>query len=321
MGKSHLRFSFGMIVFNGEPFLHEVLESVYDFAHEIIVVEGPDRNALPMAGSDGGSRDRTVEILTGFPDPKGKLRVIRGQWKNKDEQSNRYIQEATGDYIWEIDDDEVYKPADLEKTERLLLDDPDRTAVSFYWQNFFKSFNRVMVADPPYEVWRLFRFRPGYVFKTHRPPTVVDPRTGIAMNEVNPLRADRLADEGIYIYHYSYMFDRQVKDKIKYHQNYRLREQGVGIPQAPKLLKGRAWAENWWHSLWMTPVFTYIRKREDTGFHHDYFDKIWKAWDEDPEGIEERYGVSPGPGPYRFTRKFEGEHPEVIRNRFPEARS
>ena len=117
--------------------------------------------------------------------------------------------------LCEIDDDEIYKHEDLEKIEKLLLDDPDRTAVSFYWHNFFKSFNRVMVADPPYEVWRLFRLGPGYVFKTHRPPTVVDPRTGTVMNELNPLRADRLADEGIYIYHYSYMFDRQVQEKMK----------------------------------------------------------------------------------------------------------
>lgn len=31
-----------MIVFNGESFLHELLESIYDFAYEIVVVEGPD---------------------------------------------------------------------------------------------------------------------------------------------------------------------------------------------------------------------------------------------------------------------------------------
>jgi len=310
-----------MIVFNGETFLHEVLESVYDFAYEIIVVEGPDRNALRMAGPDGGSRDRTVEILASFPDPRRKLRIIRGQWRNKDEQSNRYIQEATGDYIWEIDDDEVYKPEDLEKMEKLLLDDPDITAVSFYWQNFFKSFDRIMFADPSYEVWRLFRLRPGFVFRTHRPPTVIDPTTGVAMNDIKPLKGSELAAQGIYIYHYSYLFDQQIKDKITYHQNYRLRELKVFIPILPRVLQGTSWAERWWQALWMTPWLEKVRKRWDRKFHHDYFEKIWKAWDKDPEGIELRYGVSPSPGPYRFTKKFEGKHPEVIRNRFPEARS
>ena len=144
-----LRFSFGMIVFNGETFLHELLESIYDFAYEIVAVEGPDRNALPMAGPDGGSTDRTVEILRSFPDPERKLKLIRGTWRDKDEQSNRYMQEVSGDYLWQVDDDEIYKPEDLVRVAEMLRDDPKVTAVSFYWQNFFKGFDRVMVADPP----------------------------------------------------------------------------------------------------------------------------------------------------------------------------
>src|SRR5512134_1673059 len=107
------RFSFGMIVFNGETFLHELLDSIYDFAYEIFGVEGPDQNSLPMAGPDGGSTDRTVEILRSYPDPERKLRVIRGTWRDKDEQSNRYMDEVSGDYIWQVDDDEIYKPEDL----------------------------------------------------------------------------------------------------------------------------------------------------------------------------------------------------------------
>jgi hypothetical protein len=74
---SKLRFSFGMIVFNGEAFLREALESIYDFAYEIIVLEGPDRNALPMAGPDGG-RDGNLEILNSFPDPKKEVAYHSG---------------------------------------------------------------------------------------------------------------------------------------------------------------------------------------------------------------------------------------------------
>jgi glycosyltransferase involved in cell wall biosynthesis len=132
-----LKFSFGMIVFNGETFLEEVLQSVYDFAYEIIIIEGADRNARHMARPDGGSTDGTLDILYGFSDPDRKIKIIRGAWDNKDQQSNRYIEEASGDYIWQIDDDEVYKPEDLREVERRLLNDPDITAASFIWQNFF----------------------------------------------------------------------------------------------------------------------------------------------------------------------------------------
>src|SRR5258708_25888879 len=99
-----------MIVFNGETFLQELLESIYDFAYEIVVVEGPDQNSLPMAGPDGGSTDRTLEILRSYPDPKRKLRGIRGTWRDKDEQSNPYMDEVFGDYILQGDEHDIHKP-------------------------------------------------------------------------------------------------------------------------------------------------------------------------------------------------------------------
>lgn len=307
-----LRFSFGMIVFNGEAFLREVLESIYDFAYEIIVVEGPDKNARLMAGPDGGSRDRTMEILRSFPDPAGKLKVIRGVWANKDAQCNRFIAEASGDYLWQVDDDEVYKADDLQAIERMLQADPEITAVSFCWHNFFKGFDRVMVADPPYDVWRLFRLRPGYVFSTHRPPTVVDPASGAVMNQVRPVCGQALAGQGIYIYHYSYVYDQQVRDKIAYHTRYRLWETGAGVPSVPGWLRKVPFGAQAWRRLWMQPILTPLRRRFDQGFHYDYIEKIWRAWDRDPQGIEASYGVSPSPGPYRYTAPFEGTHPRSV---------
>jgi glycosyltransferase involved in cell wall biosynthesis len=304
-----------MIVFNGETFLHELLESIYDFAYEIVVVEGPDQNSLPMAGPDGGSTDRTLEILRSYPDPEGKLRVIRGTWRDKDEQSNRYMDEVSGDYIWQVDDDEIYKPEDLVRVAEILRDDPKITAASFYWQNFFKGFDRVMVAEPPYEVWRLFRLGPGYRFVTHRPPTVIDPATGGIMNTSYPLRASMLAEAGIYIYHYSYVYDDQVRAKIRYHTNYRLGQLAVGIPALPRFLARSGWTNRAWKAAWNHRLGCALRRRRDRSFHYDYFDKIWTAWDRDPRGIEERYGVSPGLGPYRRTAPFTGTHPEAISRR------
>ena len=36
-----MKFSFIMIVLNGMPFIKHSLRSIYDFADEIIVIEGP----------------------------------------------------------------------------------------------------------------------------------------------------------------------------------------------------------------------------------------------------------------------------------------
>ncbi len=135
------------------------------------------------------------------------------------------------------------------------------------------------------------------------------------MNGIRPLRGSVLAEAGIYIYHYSYVYDRPVRDKIRYHTNYRLGQLGVGIPPLPGLLAGSGWIDRAWKAAWNHPLGRALRRRRDRGFHYDYVEKIWGAWDRDPQGIEERYGVSPGPGPYWRTAPFTGTHPEVILRR------
>jgi hypothetical protein len=141
------------------------------------------------------------------------------------------------------------------------------------------------------------------------------------MNDLKPLRGFELAAQGVYIYHNFYLFDHQTKHKITYHQNCRLRDLKVEIPMLLRILRGTYWAERWLQALWMSPRLEKVRKRRERDFHHDYFEKIWKAWDKDLEGIELRCGISPGPGFFRFTKKFEIKHPENINHRFPEARS
>ena len=50
------RVTFGVIVLNGEPFTRYYLRSLYPFAHQIIVVEGPSPGAARIATPDGHSR-------------------------------------------------------------------------------------------------------------------------------------------------------------------------------------------------------------------------------------------------------------------------
>ena len=50
------RISFGIIVFNGEPFTRYCLRALYPFAHEIIVVEGGHEGRSLAAGRNDGVR-------------------------------------------------------------------------------------------------------------------------------------------------------------------------------------------------------------------------------------------------------------------------
>ena len=97
------RISFGMIVLNGEPFLRYNLRSLYPFAHEIIIVEGAVPGASLVATEDGHSIDGTLAALKSFKsseDPENKIRIIQkdGFWREKDEMSFAYAENATGDY-------------------------------------------------------------------------------------------------------------------------------------------------------------------------------------------------------------------------------
>ena len=317
-------FSFGMIVFNGGEFLRQVLDSIYDFAHEIIVIEGAERNAWCLANPDGSSTDDTIQILRSYPDPMCKLKVIQGKWRNKVEQSNAYMACATGDYVWQIDDDEIYNSADLERISRILKSEPQATSVAFYWVNFFSSFRRIMVPSDMYtvEIWRLFRFRPGYRFISHRPPTVLDPETGLIMNNICPIRASRTAQEGIFIYHYSYMTDRQIQEKEIYHRNLRLYEARVGrhlLHRAVLKLLRPGWLRRFHDQLegrWLqVPGVAERRLRRDQeNFLYGYYERVWLPWHSDPERVERQYGVSPTIGQYVGTEPFTGTHPEAVRS-------
>lgn len=137
------KVTFGIIVLNGEPFTRYCLRSLYPFAHEIIVVEGGHESALDVSTPDGHSTDGTLETLRAFKreeDPEDKVQIVvrDGPWPQKDElgnsktpQSRAYAERATGDYLWQVDIDEFYRPEEMRTVLDLLKGDPGVTAVSF----------------------------------------------------------------------------------------------------------------------------------------------------------------------------------------------
>lgn len=217
-----INISFGIIVLNGEPFIRYNLENLYPHAYEIIIVEGAVEKFFHAATSDGHSLDSTLDIIKSFPDPESKIKLIQRQgfWPEKDEMSNAYMEVCTGDYIWQVDVDEFYKPDDIEKIRDILTADPDITRVDVKSINFLRSFNaRVMGATFVYgadEFIRIFRFKPGYSYISHRPPTLAD-ETGAPFQHIKTLKSADLEYQGIVQYHYSYIFHNYVKDKADYY--------------------------------------------------------------------------------------------------------
>ena len=231
------RVSFGIIVLNGNPFIRHNLRSLYPFAHQIIVVEGASRNAAAVATTDGHSTDGTLDILRRFKleeDPGDKLTIVtaedhhypNGFWPGeKDEQSDAYAKRADGDFLWQVDVDEFYHAHDMSRLIHLLTARPEISGVSFHWKNFWGGFDyladgwdyRDLVRSMG-GIRRVFRWRPGYRYASHRPPTILDD-AGRDLFALNWLSCDETARMGIFCYHYGMVLPSQARQKTIYYKN------------------------------------------------------------------------------------------------------
>jgi len=242
------RISFGIIVLNGEPFTRYCLRSLYPFAHEIIVVEGGHEDARAVTTPDGHSIDGTLETLRRFvseEDPEKKVRLVTrdGFWPTRDEvghvrtaQSRAYAELATGDYLWQVDIDEFYRPRDMRVVMDILRSQPSPTEISFRPLNFFGDINYLVdgwffMRSPCDVVHRVFEWGPGHQYVTHQPPQVQD-AFGRDLASIRPITADRLAARGIYLFHYCHLFPWQVRQKAIIYQNEWPEELGLTVQWA-----------------------------------------------------------------------------------------
>ena len=241
------RISFGMIVLNGEPFLRYNLRALYPFAHEIIAVEGAAPAARNIAAPDGHSRDGTLDTLRDFQaneDPQGKLRIITrdGFWSEKDEMSQAYANVATGDWLWQVDVDEFYQPDDMRAVCEMLANDAGITAVSFKTLTFWGGLNYRVdgwgARRGASEYHRLFKWGAGYKYARHRPPTVLDGR-GQDTRAGRWIRGDTMANRGMFLYHYSLLLPRQVREKSDYYS----------LADWAQRADATRWADEAWFSL------------------------------------------------------------------------
>lgn len=226
------RVTFGMIVLNGEPFTRYNLRALYPFAHQIIVVEGAAPAATASANPQGHSTDDTLAVLRDFQareDPEGKLLIVTaedeghpdGFWPGeKDQQSQAYARRATGDYLWQVDSDEFYRPEDVAAVLAMLRADPTIAGASFkqltFWGGFDYTVDGWYLRRGAAIYQRLFRWGPGYRYVTHRPPTVHD-TDGRSMRDLRWMDGAILAARGIRLYHYSLVFPGQVLRKSAYY--------------------------------------------------------------------------------------------------------
>jgi glycosyltransferase involved in cell wall biosynthesis len=144
------RVTVGIIALNEEEYINASLKNIYDWdcCYEIIIVEGSTelwREANPDSVTpEGGSKDRTVELIKTFPDHQHKITLVQGKWRDKKQMRNQYLERATGDYLFLKDVDEFYTYNDLEKLKGLLIAEGDTIEQLsiphiIFWRDFGKK--------------------------------------------------------------------------------------------------------------------------------------------------------------------------------------
>lgn len=275
-----MKVAVSMIVFNSDEILEAALESAYQFASQIVITEGPVQYYVDRGFTT--STDNTVEIIKSFPDPAKKITLIQGQWPEKTEMmqaQTEYVHPDT-DHAWMVDADEVYKAADVARVLEML---PGYDSVGFRSMSFYGDFKTILTGfEQQAEYQRIQRWAESG-WHQHRKPTILNPESGRPWREHRHLSFKRLAAEGIYLYHYTYVFPSQFQRKVGY--------------MSEHLGKGK--------------------------IIDDYYNQVYLRWIRGDEAarqrIEDRYdGVHEFLPRYRGTcrtARFTGKHPEAIKKR------
>jgi hypothetical protein len=277
-----MKIAFGMIVFEGDYVLKECLEQVYPFASQILVSEGPVSYWQKQGRIT--SLDNTNNILHNFPDPENKIKIIHGQYLEKDDQCRAYMQYVNDDidYIWNLDSDEVYKTEDIVKIINFLTEN-NPTSVGIQSCSFYGGFDDYLTG---FELntdnfLRIFKYVKGSTWMTHRPPTISYPSNyHIIKKHVDSKTLYDLI--GVQMYHYSYVFPDQVFKKVNYYKDSVSKENCI---------------DNYFYDVylkWVNGSDTYKKEIEDKFL-----------------GVHE---FKPNVRGLCYTSKFRGSHPESIIN-------
>ena len=210
-----MNITFEMITFNGNYILDAVLETIYPYAHRIVIVEGPV--GYYVAQGHRHSTDGTIELVQNFPDPHDKIRLVSGQWSEKDEMVNAALPHIPADtqFIWHVDDDECHYPGVIEETIR-VLETGRWDSISFRSLCFYGGFERIWDEDSyeqGFEFHRVQRWQAGSRWATHRPPTI------LAIGDGRPWREHSHLAFFAGMPHYSYVWPSRVKSKAEYIEN------------------------------------------------------------------------------------------------------
>jgi len=238
-----VKVSFFTIVLNGMPFLPYLIESLIDVAHEWFFIEGAvlpqhctNHCNMPPAWSYDPktflSTDGTTQLLDRYEKDNKKIKIIRkyNWWDGKIEMCNSFLDQISGDLLWEVDSDEFWKKEDVLKTVELIRSTPETTCVRFYAKYFVGNTNTVVdetgLGNASWDWFRAWPWKKGYIFTAHEPPTLVLRKKigpffkAYDLKKMNLIDREDTKSQDIFLYHYAYVAESQIKFKEAFYPNF-----------------------------------------------------------------------------------------------------
>ena len=213
------------IVLNESEYIQASLESIYDLCDRIIIVEGGNKYAVKAGwcGPDCCSTDGTVDEIKSFPDPKNKIQLIQGKWKDKTEQRTAYANLLQpGDWMLLMDGDEVFTDEGIWRMS-YLMHKYDLIIPGFYlfWNNFHTTCGGIWERFPQ---MKAVRWQEGYQYRDH---TCVSDASGRRLSSRLGIKVGDVRKEKLYC-HYSWVKPiEKLRAKLNYYRHQ---------PRVPKLV-------------------------------------------------------------------------------------
>lgn len=162
---------------------------------------------------DGHSVDGTVEYLIDLSNKYDNIHLVlnKGLWESKDEQVNACIRRITDQscFLWEVDCDEQWDPANMTKAEKYLTEWKAKTGC--FYADYFVG--KDLIAKGEWGEGHLLPYRrlwdwKGELFSTHEPPTLAGQNEPfVTMCEVR-------------FRHYAYYYDQDVQFKNDFYSGH-----------------------------------------------------------------------------------------------------
>ncbi len=160
-----------LAVHNEEDWIEYNLTNNYDEYDIIRVIEGAVLGR-PKSTPDGHSTDKTIELIRNFPDPDGKIQLIRLDrfFKSLEEQKQVFFELANeGEWLFIVDCDEFYMEGDIEKVRRAIKSRPAASEIIPTFLHFYRDFSHIRAPHPEWKPQhqRILRYREGLRYHSH----------------------------------------------------------------------------------------------------------------------------------------------------------